>query len=89
MHKDLSISAARGRLTSLPEDFEKRPGAVTVTRKGKPVMAILPWELYESLMETIEIMGDPKLMEQLRAGIEDLRRGRVVPWERVKKELSL
>lgn len=89
MHKDLTISAARSRLTSLPEDFEKKPGAVAVTRNGKPVMAILPWELYESLTETIEIMGDPTLMAQLRAGIEDLRRGRIVSWERAKKELDL
>src|SRR3990172_2829098 len=89
MHKDLTISAARSRLTSLPEDFEKKPGAVAVTRNAKPVMAILPWELYESLTETIEIMGDPTLMAQLRAGIEDLRLGRIVSWERAKKELDL
>lgn len=89
MHRDLTISDARSRLTSLPEDFEKNPGAVAVTRNGKPVMAILPWDLYESLTETIEIMGDPELMARFRAGVDDLRRGRIVSWERAKKELEL
>jgi PHD/YefM family antitoxin component YafN of YafNO toxin-antitoxin module len=35
----LSISEAQKKLTRLPEQFEKDPEAVRVTRYGKPVMA--------------------------------------------------
>jgi len=89
MHKDLSISEARNQLTSMPENLEKQPGAIAVTRNGKPVLAILPWDLYESLEETIEIMSDKKLMKQLRDGFSDIKAKRLVSWNTVKRELGL
>lgn len=89
MHKDLSITEARNRLTSMPESLGKEPGTVAVTRNGKPVLAILPWDLYESLEETIEIMSDPRLMKQVRAGIADIKARRLVSWSKVKREIGL
>ena len=43
---------ARNQLTSLPEQFarEPEPEAVEVTRRGTPVLAILPWDLYETIL---------------------------------------
>ena len=41
----------------------------------------------ESIMETMDIMGDPDLMTALRQSIEDLRAGRFIPLEQVKSEL--
>ena len=73
MLKDIPITEARHELTSLPERLAKEPGAVAVTRRGKPVLAVMPWELYQSIAETLEIMGE----------------GKVIPWERVKKDLGL
>ena len=89
MHKDLSISEARNQLTSMPENLVKEPGAVAVTRNGKPVLAILPWDLYESLEETVEIMSDPLLMKQVRKGISDIKAKRLIPWSKVRRELGL
>jgi PHD/YefM family antitoxin component YafN of YafNO toxin-antitoxin module len=87
----MPIIEARNKLTSLPEEFEKEPeiGAVAVTRRGKPVLAILPWELYEALVETIEIMGDEELMTSLRKSIKQAAEGQLIPWEKVKEELKL
>jgi len=28
---------------------------------SRPVLAVMPWELYESLVETLEILGDPDM----------------------------
>lgn len=84
-----SISEIREQITRLPEQFEQDPEAITVTRHGKPVMAILPWELYESIMETLEIMSDAELMAAFRQGVKELAEGKGRPWEEVKKELDL
>lgn len=89
MIKDIPITEARHELTSLPERLAKEPGSVTVTRRGKPVLAILPWEFYESIIETLEIMGDREQMESLRKGIEEVQKGKGIPWEKVKKKLGL
>ena len=87
--RNLSISEARNRLTSMPEQLKRRPGTVAVTRNGEPVLAILPWELYESLGETVEVMSDPALMRQLRKAIADIKGRRVASWSKVRRELGL
>ncbi len=84
-----SISEIREQINRLAEQFEHEPEAVTVTRHGKPIMAILPWELYEFIMETLEIMGDAELMAAFRQGVKELAEGKGRPWEDVKKELGL
>ena len=84
-----SISEIREQITRLPEQIEQEPAeAVTVTRHGKPVMAILPWELYESIMETLEIMGDAELMAAFRQGVKDMEEGRIQPLDDVLEELG-
>ena len=85
----LPITRARAELTSLPDRLAKEPGAVAVTRRGEPVLAILPWELYESLEETLAILGDEELMTALRQSLAEASAGRTVPWKEVKAELGL
>lgn len=84
-----TISEIREEITHLPEQFDKEPEAIAVTRHGKPVMAILPWELYESIIETLEVMSDPELMIAFRQGVQELNEGKGRPWEDVKKDLGL
>ena len=84
-----TISEIREEITKLPEHFEIEPEAIAVTRHGKPVMAILPWELYESLIETLEVMGDAELMAAFRQGVQELQEGKGRDWEDVKKDLGL
>jgi hypothetical protein len=37
---------------------------------------ILPWEFYESIVETLDILADPEMVAVLRASLDDLKRGR-------------
>jgi prevent-host-death family protein len=85
------MSEARDRLTRLPEEFAANPesDAIAITRRGKPVLAVLPWELYETIQETLEIMGDPELMAVLRRGIEQASAGQTIPWDQVKSQIAL
>lgn len=91
MTRTMPIIEARKKLTALPEKLEeeKELGAVAVTRRGKPVLAVMSWEFYESLMETLEIMGDADLMAALRKSIKQAKMGKTLPWEQVKKDLDL
>lgn len=91
MSKTMPIIEARNKLTTLPEQFEQEPdiGAIAVTRRGKPVLAIMPWELYEAIVETLEIMEDEELMAALRQSIKEADEGKILPWETVKAEMGL
>lgn len=88
MVKDMPITAARQELTELPDRLAREPGAIAVTRRGAPVLAIMPWELYESLAETLDILGDQQLMTVLRQGIKEVEAGKGIPWEQAKKRLG-
>lgn len=91
MTRTMGMIEARKHLTALPEEFEQEPelGAVAVTRRGKPVLAVMPWELYEAIIETLEVMGDEEQVKALRQGIKEMEDGRLVPWEEAKAELGL
>ena len=87
----LAMADARRRLPKLADALEKHPeiGAVKITRRGKPVLAVLSWDLYESVVETMEIMSDPEMMAAFRQGVKEMEEGKGIPWEQVKKELGL
>ncbi len=90
MTQTLSIMEARAKLTALPEEFERNPetATITVTRRGKPVLAVMPWDLYDSLIETIEILGDEELMKALRKSLQDVKKGRTYTIAEVRKSLG-
>lgn len=86
----LSISDARDRLTQLPDELANDPEHKTlaITRRGEKVLAVMPWELYEALMETLAVVGDPEAMAALRRSIDDVAAGRVQDAEDVFAELG-
>ncbi len=87
-HEGMSITEARNKLTRLPEELEGNAWAMPLTRHGTPVMALMSWELFEAITETMEIMGDPETMAELRAGIEQIEQGEGRPWDDIKAELA-
>jgi prevent-host-death family protein len=89
MQEGVSITEARAILTRLPEKLAEGQGVVPLTRHGKPVLAIMTWDLFESLTETIDILSDSELMDQIRQGMKDIEDGHTLPWEQVKAELDL
>lgn len=88
--RTLPMMEARRKLTSLPEELQGRveDNAIAVTRRGKPVLAIMTWELFEAIYETLEVMGDEGMMRSLRQSIKELREGKTIPWESAKKGLE-
>ncbi len=91
MTHTLSIMEARKQLTSLPETLmhDGQVDVLEITRRGKPVLAVMPWELYEAVSETLEVMGNKELMAQLRQSILEMDSGKLIPWHDAKKELGL
>src|SRR5258705_10344197 len=87
----LAMAEARKQLPKLADALEKHPeiGAVKITRRGKPVLAVLSWDLYESVVETMAIMSDPEMMAAFRQGVKEMQEGKAIPWEQVKRGLGL
>lgn len=90
MQKEMTIVEARSRLTQLPEELsaEGAHHTLAITRRGKPVLAMMPYELYDSVIETLEILGDPEMMALLQQGVREADSGQLVKWESAKQKLA-
>ena len=90
MTRTMPMVEARKKLTALPDEL-KHDGeidVVEVTRRGKPVLAVMPWDLYEAIVETLEVMGDERLLAGLRQSIREIEQEKTIPWDEAKGELD-
>lgn len=81
-----------------PQEVElyKERGADLIVRSIEDLLLLFPdrptdtiHDQVDGILETREILQDEETMEALRQGIQDIKEGRVIPWEEVKKELGL
>lgn len=86
--KELSITETRNRIMNLPDELNETD-VVNVTRRGRHVLTILPADLYETIMETLEILDDPGLMASLRTSVKQIREGKTRGLKDVRRELGL
>lgn len=84
----LSITEARKKFMTLP-DRTAKDQILAVTRRNKEVLAVMSWELYEGLLETIEVLSDPELMQHLRNAVEDIKAGRTYSLSDAYERLDL
>lgn len=85
----MSITTARVKFTQIGDLFTKKHEAIQVTKYGQPYMAIIPWEKYEALKETREILEDPKLVSKLVKGISEAVKDKKMTAAQIRRKLNL
>ena len=75
MAKTLPISEVKTHLPELVTGVEEREEEVVVTRKGKPAAVLVNYSEYERLKETLDVLGDPALLRQIRRSRRFYARG--------------
>jgi len=86
---EMSMTEARKALANLTDEMSASSPALAITRRGKPVLAVMNWDLYESIVETLEVMTDDDMAAVLRASLREVAKGRTVPSAKVAKDLGL
>ncbi len=72
----LTVTEARQGFLKLAEDLARDPREVVgITRRGRPVMALVSAELYESLVETLDLLGDESEAARLRRALREEKGG--------------
>jgi antitoxin YefM len=87
--KTLSISEARKNIFEIAEEVQKPGAYYTLTEKGKPKAVILSADGFDNLLDDLDLMSDPGLMDRIRRSEEEIKKGEYVTWEELKKELGL
>ena len=85
MLKTMKITDTRQRLMSLHENLRHNE-TIAVTNRGEKILAIMRWEKYEAILETLTIMGDRALIRKLRQSIREAKAGRLISLEEVARE---
>ena len=75
--KILPITKVKKEFLDIIKDMTEEEATITVTKNGMPVSVMMTPERYEALLETIEILADPKIIRALKASERDFRAGKV------------
>ena len=89
MIKTLPITKAREQLTTLVEKADKLLDEYVITVNGVPSAVLISASEYDSWKETLDILSDQKLLKAIKKGEEDLKEGKFITFEQLKKELKL
>jgi len=88
MVKQMSISETRKRITSLEQDLAYED-TISITNHGKEVFALLRWDTYESIAETLEILSDEEMYSQLKLGIQQAKNNELHDFEEYRNKLNV
>ena len=83
----MTITETRKRITSLENtmDYDE---TISITNHGKEVFALLRWDTYESIQETLEILADEQLSKDLAKGIQQVNENKMIDFDTFKAGLS-
>ena len=87
MISEMTITETRKKITSL-EDTMDYDDTISITNHGKEVFALLRWDTYECIQETLEILTDEQLSKDLAIGIQQIKENKLVDFEDFKAGLS-
>ena len=79
--KILPITKVKKEFLDVIKEMTREESTITVTKNGMPVGVMMTPERYEGLLETIEILADPKITKALKASERDFRAGKVYTHE--------
>lgn len=76
MAKTLSLSEVKTRLPELVAGVQEREEEVVLTKNGRPAAVLINVDEYTRLKETLDVLRDPALMNQIAKSRAFYRTGR-------------
>lgn len=73
--KTLALAEVQGDLPRLVLEVESRQDPITITRDGRPAAILVSVAEWESLRETIAVLGDPRTVADLEDAAESRAAG--------------
>lgn len=87
---EMPLTTLRQKLTGINRQLQMNPGTVVrVTHRGKLSLAVMSADFYESIVETLDAMSDPDVVEALRGSLADIEAGRVRALDEVARRRHL
>lgn len=82
----LTISKAKQQLLELARRGQELGESFIILKDGVPVSALLPFEEYESLLETLDILeSEPDILKKLQKSEREIAAGSYKIWSKKGK----
>ena len=78
MSETLPLAEIKARLSEIVDRVEREHERVVLTRNGRPAAVIMSPDDLEALEDTLELLSDPRAMEDIRTARDEIARGLAV-----------
>ncbi|MCK4462775.1 MAG: type II toxin-antitoxin system Phd/YefM family antitoxin [Candidatus Omnitrophica bacterium] len=89
MIKNISLKELRPNLPKIIKEIDSKMDRFIVTKRGRPVALMISIDDYESLLETLDILSDKKLMKNIKQAESDIKKGNLKALDKIEKELGI
>jgi antitoxin YefM len=72
----ISVSEAKMKLSALVDSVKATDEEVVITKNGRPVAVLVSPDEFESWRETIKIRFDANLMDEIKNGLDALKKNK-------------
>jgi prevent-host-death family protein len=76
MTKTLSLKEARSQFSDIVDRAGRLSERVVVTKNGRPEAVVMGAAEFESWVETLELLSNPKAVKSLKQGLKEAKAGK-------------
>lgn len=74
----IPITQAKAKLLDMVRQIDDTNDTIAITKNGIPEAVLLSMKKFDGLLETIDVLADQVMMEQLRESFKDVKAGRLI-----------
>ncbi|MAE68391.1 MAG: type II toxin-antitoxin system Phd/YefM family antitoxin [Candidatus Peribacteraceae bacterium] len=87
--KQVSATNARSQLFDLIEQAGKPGSVISITHRDLPDVVLMSYDEFEGWIETMEILSNPSLVDQIQNGLKEISSGKKTSLATIKKKLKM
>ncbi|MGH2727191.1 MAG: type II toxin-antitoxin system Phd/YefM family antitoxin [Actinomycetota bacterium] len=86
MEEALPLAEIKAHLSEVVDRVETHHTRITLTRNGRPAAVLISPDDLAALEETLDILSDPKAVEEIRKARSEIARGRGLTAEQLRRK---
>ena len=75
--KTLSLKEARNQFSDIVDRAGRLSERIVVTKNGRPKAVVMGADEFESWVETLELLSNPKAVKSLKQGLKEAKAGKL------------
>lgn len=83
MSRTIALKEARAKFSTLVDKADRLSERFVVTKNGLPKAVVMGADEFESWVETLELLSNPKAVKALERGLKQAKTGKLRSFERV------